>query len=541
MFHQTLPEHVMPQLGVRIDQRVDATSGLDSARASWHRGDFTSCLRALDAVRFPRRSADRAEALLLRGRALLRLDRVDEAATIFSTLDAFHGADERCTARMLYGSAVARSDGQLDRGIAILDNVARDAERLNVHFAIRAEIEYYRALAFWSKRDYDSALRHARAAERAGADIISARAAAVRGWVANANGAYREALSLFQAALGAYGRCQERDVHLAALLVQTISYIELDLFSKKSKSPHRIPSERDLPGAPFDLDVAPIPRLQAATHEAWLYALAGDGFNAYRRGREAIRLAPSDGWRVYALAESSAIADAFGEAISARADAAAAMDLADTVDWEATHHQERIGLLTLAGVTARYDPLRAGRTLDRYNALSSGMDALLEMNGDVRLAAYRDMAAGRVARSQGKLAEARDFLVRAYHTYHDLGFIWRAALALIELDAAGVSRSPDGRGEACLELAASIVRMHFPHSILAKRLSFWMDAVYAALPESQRQVLHDVLRGVSTRDIAKGLGLQYNTVRNRVGFLLKAFKVRTTPALIAECSRRGIA
>lgn len=523
---------------VRVD-RVDANTALESARAAWHRGDFSTCLAALD-TRSPRRSAERAEALLLRGRALLRLDRCAEAVAALESLEPFQGVDERCTARMLHGSAVARAQ-DWERGLSLLDAVAGDAAHLGAHAAIRAEIEYYRALAYWARRDHGQTLRHALVAESGGADIISARAAALRGWVANAKGAYPEALQLFRSALASYRRCRELDVHLAALLVQTIAYLEVDLYSATSCHVPEIPAESDLPGAPFELDVAPVPRLQAATHVAWLYALQGDSFNAYLRAREALRLAHTDAWRVYALAESAAIAAAFEENISARADAATALDIADTIDWEDTHQQERIGLLTLASVIAKYDPLRARRTLDRYDALPSGMDSLLEMNGDVRLDAYRDVAAGRVARSQGDLPSARASLLSAARRYRALGFPWREAVALLDLSSVGVSHVPEDLGRAsCVEAAAHLIHLHCPNSVVTRRLGPWKDAVYRSLTESQRTVLHEVLRGGKLRDIAKRTDREYNTVRNKAGQLLKAFRVNSTPALFAECHRRGI-
>jgi hypothetical protein len=141
-----------------------------AAREAYLRGDFPACLTLLDRLVGSDRL--RPQVLFLRARTLLRLERPHDAAELLEpSLATLADIDETCTARMLHGSAVARSD-RLERGLDLLATVAHDAAVLGADRAVRAEIAYYQALACWAKRDYRDAARFAVQAEHARAHVI---------------------------------------------------------------------------------------------------------------------------------------------------------------------------------------------------------------------------------------------------------------------------------------------------------------------------------------------------------------------------------
>jgi DNA-binding CsgD family transcriptional regulator len=129
----------------------------------------------------------------------------------------------------------------------------------------------------------------------------------------------------------------------------------------------------------------------------------------------------------------------------------------------------------------------------------------------------------------------------AYRVFRQHGYLWRATLALIELDA---TPAPASRREFHQEAAALLVRQHFPHSFLARRLGRWgrvySDPVAAKLTPTQRQVLRYVLDGFSAKEIASATGRSEGRVKNIIADLHTAFDVGSTGRLIAACHRRGI-
>lgn len=135
-------------------------SFLATARDAFLRGDFAACLRALDDVASSE-PVEQREATLLRARTFLRTGRFLEAVALLApALASFVTVDEACTARMLHGTAVARTPddpANVERGRELLEDVAKAAQSLGAHRAIRAEIAYMLAFVHWMKRD-DAAL-----------------------------------------------------------------------------------------------------------------------------------------------------------------------------------------------------------------------------------------------------------------------------------------------------------------------------------------------------------------------------------------------
>jgi DNA-binding NarL/FixJ family response regulator len=443
---------------------------------------------------------------------------------------------------MLHGSAVARSD-QSNRGLDLLSAVAYDAAVLGADRAVRAEIDYYQALACWTKRDYRDAARFAVQAERASIDVISVRATQLRGFIAFVNTRYAEALELFRRAHHAYALCRGRDIDLATQVLLQIAALEQTLRSAAVPGSHASPGGRTLPGSLWGPAVSTPTRLLLCYNDAWLYAHDGDDRNAFHKAREAEDLAETPAWRVWALAARAIIATVFNERAAGREFADQAHELSRLVDWNATVHEERVGLLQLAEVYAYLAPELAGPVLATYDAVTapmSSLDVLRERERDPRLVAWDTYVRGLVLRCNGDTAAAAALLRKAAELFSSCGYLWRKAHVLIELDATDA----ETQGNPYLETAAAIIRENFSRSFLAHRLGRWarvyFDPVAMTLTPAQRDVLRQLLGGLSVRAIAIRTNRSAATVGQHVKRIHQAFETHSIGQLFHECNRRGI-
>jgi DNA-binding CsgD family transcriptional regulator len=504
--------------------------------------DLAACLETLDAAVSLCESQQR-EALLLRARAMLRLYRAAEVVELLGpVLSTFTGADEICTARMLYSVAITRSVS-VKRGLALLDDLNAASLTASAHRTIRAEIAYWTAFAHWLERDYRAALELARVAEAARADIISVRAAALRGYVAATREYFHDALLLFRSALEQYQACRERDADLLHRIVVQIASLEVTLRSAKVPGTH---AERSGGAAASRMEARPASalnefRMVTEAMDAWLFAFDGEKKDAYRRARLSHDLAPNPPWQVWSLANRAQISAAFGDIDVAAEFAAEAVEVGENVDWNATSDEARVGLLLLAEILAVADPLAAVRALQRYDQLTTEIDRSLLFRDDVRLWVLETFVRGLVHRIRGENHEARAAFEAVHAAAKRVGITWRAALALIELDA---TPGKDRSRKPYLREAAELVRDNFPHSFLARRIYRWpkacRDSVVAKLSPTQRKVLRHVLAAKSQKEIAAAMNLSAGTVHNYVTRLLKLFRVHSTAELIVGCYERGI-
>jgi DNA-binding CsgD family transcriptional regulator len=508
------------------------------AREAFFRDDLSACLEMLDGA-VGLSAAELREAILLRARVLIRTDRFADAVVLLGPiLDHFGTVDEACTARMLHGAAVSRTPDNIERGQSLLEAVAASARTLNAHRAIQAEIAYMLAFVHWMKREHTTVLRFAVEAERAEADVISVRAATLRGYVALAMERYPEALALFRSAYDRYARCTERDANLSERIVVQIASLEVTFRSDAVCASHPSSSRSD--GASCRTPSAL--RMQIAAMEAWAHALDGERPGAYRQARIAEDLAPDRSWRMWALANRALLTAAFGDLFGAAEFAAAALEIVETIDWNETDDEQRVGLLFLAEVLTRTDPLAAVRVFDRYDALATAIDRSNLFHDDVRLWIRETFVRALVQRIRGDAGAARDSFALVHAAAERIGYLWRAALALIELDA---TSAPDPlRGQHHLQSAAALVRRHFPRSFVARRLGRWYalcaDPVATSLAPQPREVIRHVLTGKNPKEIANLMGLSEMTVKGYLKTLFRAFDVHSTPELLVVCYRRGI-
>ena len=366
------------------------------------------------------------------------------------------------------------------------------------------------------------------------------RATYLRAFVALARWQYVNALALFQAAGRAYSQCHERDVDLATSITHQLASLEQSLRSATECGSHR---NRKLPGAAFGPAIVTPDRLGIGYDDAWLYALDGDDVAAFRKARETDELAHGlneTPWRVWTLANRAAIAAAFGENAGAYSFAEAADELAGTVDWNQTRDTQRFALLQLAEVRAIVAPATALDALRRYDAVSAPMDRTLmqrDRGGDARLLGWDAFVRGLVLRAQGHHDVAAARFAEAVEAFHRAGYLWRHALALFEL---GTTTQEAGQ----LDRALAIVSEHFPRSFLARRFGAWaqvrLDPLGASLTPTQREVLRFLLEGYTGPQIASLTGRSYNTVRQHVQALHRAFGTHAEHQLVVTCAQRGI-
>jgi tetratricopeptide (TPR) repeat protein/DNA-binding CsgD family transcriptional regulator len=528
------------RLHVRSTLSVRPANVLATARSYWLAGQYERCLATLDEISaLTGRTA--SEALLLRAYALCRLHRFSEVLAILDPEDlVFTAIEDRYNARVLIAAALARS-GEVDRGLAILEDLAATAPALGVDPSTQAEIAYEQAYGFWLRRDLPRAIRFARVAEALRADITSARATMLRAAATVSQGHYPAALQIFHEALTACYGCRDRDEHLLAQIVMQISTLELMLRSSTLTGSLR--EQRQFDAIDFTKS-PPLSVLGLATicNEAWQYAHDGNRAAAFRLGRRAAELASNDYLYVWATSQRAAIAKAFGNVDAAREHAAEAVERAMTLEWSHAVGDETMALLSLAEVLADTDPPAATEIFVQYERLAATYDPSLFFYDDPRPIAYASFVRGLIRRINGQLSEASKELQNAYRSYSEIGHLYRATLALIELDAI---RVPDEHhSSSYLEVAALTIREHFPRSFLVRRLGRWLraydDAIVTHLSPSKRDVLRYLLEGCAPKDIARLRCLAEGTVRNHICEIEAAFNVHSIQELMAACYRRGL-
>ncbi len=511
------------------------------ARKAWAAADYAGCLRALDSIALCHDEAARSTACLFRARVLLRTGSCQEVIELLGpALKTMTGIDA-CIALTHYAVALARI-GDTDRALVLLDDAASAALALGTHARALAEIRYYQALTHWVRRDLRLCVRYAGMVQRSRNDIVSVRGAQLIGFVASAQGRYHASLRTFKSALVAYRRCHERDNDLAATIRLQIGVLETQLRSKHLTGSHRESRVLRVPADARSLELS-ASRCASAYLDAIQFAHDGNSRAAISKARDCMRLAPTAPWRIYALIVRAIVSSAFDECENSRDLLAQATDMAQSIRWEESRGGESVVLLLLAESLAKIDEGTSKRFMARYEVALRGQEALFIGNPcDARRVAHETFVRGLIARAERKTMEARQLLEDAHRRFRATGWLWRAALSLIEIDATPVAAAVPQPFH--LENAASIVREHFPRSFVGNRLGRWRnvytDSVAANLRPAQRQVLRYALDGYSAKDIASVVGRPVKTIGNQVSNLHEAFGVRTTLQLVATCHQRGL-
>jgi DNA-binding CsgD family transcriptional regulator len=490
---------------------------------AWFAGDFEQCLTLCDSVRHDD-ATTRTHVALLRARALLRLDRADDALRSLSIAAATPvGTDEAITTRMLTGSALVRR-GDLDAGLATLVAAAADAR--SAHPTIRSEIALNIGLAHYGHRDFDAANRALVGVAR-DADLVYARAVQYRAWIAVARGKNELAARLFTSALQQLDACTHRDAFFAANSTRMLAHLALERLDRNTWSV--VASRR----AEIDWTVKGLaePRFWIA-YCAASYRLdaEGDVIGAAREARHAEEIAPTAAFRVSARCKRAAIARLTGELHAHRDHTESAADLFSTLDPRTFTADEKLAAAILAEELAGFDGARAKAAFDVYRSIEPELPVMSSHTSSND--GYRALVEAAVTARLGDAAVALERYRRAHDVYGRIGYTRRAATA-----ALGIARlTRDHKMQAYADRVTS----HLPSHTWLRCEVDALKLQGTKLTDVQREVLHLICQGKSNPEIARLRNRSLHTVRNLVARLFEIFEVKSREELAVECVRRGI-
>ena len=277
-----------------------------------------------------------------------------------------------------------------------------------------------------------------------------------------------------------------------------------------------------------------ISRFQALKAVAWCQALAGDQLSCLRYLRLAQRLDIGSAWRVILYLDRSFFASVFGEHQWTSNEFSAAQDLADTIAWEETAGDERVGLLLLAEAAAKLAPKSAPFYIARFNDLGKLRNQLQHFTFDDRLKAMAAYASGIVKISLNEPQAAEEHLRTAWYIFDRIGYDVRAAATALALyRATGKSR--------WLHLAEDKLEA-YPRSWLTKSAQQMPSSPQpnAGLSKMQAEVTALTCEGLSTDEIAQRLKLSRNTILNHLKVVYKKVGVNSRQALVVEAMKRNL-
>ena len=496
---------------------------------AWFTGDFEGCLALCDRVRL--HDVDMVSQLaLLRARALLRIQRPDDAIKVVSDVFVAHGTlDASLTARMLLGTAYVRR-GDYERGIAILEEAHRASP--NAHPTIRSEIALSIALGYYCLRRLEDAER-ALDLVSSDADIVHARALEHRGWIAIARSDYASATESFSGSIRRLDECRHYDRFLEAQGIHALSILAAERLDRPTWLFVEHRSDR------FDWSARGLvaPQFWVGIYSSMMYEVDGRTGDALRFAGDAEQLAGSSVLRLFAQCRRAAILRNVGERF-AHADIVRRMrrDL-ETLDVTALQGDNQLVPLSVAEEVAYCgDVVGARMLLKRYDAQNapSGTTALAN---DPRLKAARSFVDGVVADAAGDRQQAHHHYREAFQTFKRVGYERRALLAALRIgEISGQTYLLD-----YVDRTLRKISDRSPLRARARRHNpLLKDPVAAELSRTERAVLEMVCEGKSTAEIAEARGRSKQTIRNTVSRVLTAFGVADRPALLRECLRRGI-
>lgn len=496
---------------------------------AWFTGDFEGCLALCDRVR-PHDVDMVSQLALLRARALLRIQRPDDAIKVVSDVFVAHGTlDASLTARMLLGTAHVRR-GDHRYGITILEDAYRASP--NAHPTIRSEIALSTALGYYCLRELD-------AAERAldlvcsDADIVHARALEHRGWIAIARSDYAAATESFSGAIRRLDACRHYDRFLEAQGIFALSMLAAERLDRPTWLFVEHRSDR------FDWSASGLvaPQFWVGMYSSMVYEVEGRTGEALRLAGDAEVLAGSSVLRLLAQCRRAAILRGAGERF-AHGDLVRRLrnDL-DALDVNTLQGDHQLIPLSVAEEVAYCGDVVGARTLlKRYDA-QAGPSAATALANDPRLKASRSFVDGVVADAAGDRQQAHHHYRGAFQIFKRVGYERRALLAALRIgEISGQTY--------LLDYVDRTLRKLSDHSPLRERARrhnpALQDPVVAQLSPIERTVLEMVCEGKSTAEIAEARGRSTQTIRNTVSRVLTAFDVADRPALLRECLRRGI-
>ncbi|HEX3465730.1 MAG TPA: LuxR C-terminal-related transcriptional regulator [Candidatus Elarobacter sp.] len=494
--------------------------------AAWFSGAFERCLELCDAVR-RRDPKTQTHLALLKARALLRLDRTEEALRILreaSTIPS--GTDESITLRMLIGAARIRR-GEVEDGLAILLR-ADDEAPANLFSTLRSELALNIALAHYARRRFTDA-ENALDRVRPDSDIVYARALEYRGWIASVQSNGARAATMFRDALQTLESCAHYDRFLEANCIRALAHLAVErldaqLWSTVEKHRARID---------WSADGLVQPRFWTAyCAAAFALEVAGNSVTAARESRLAERLAPNTGCRIEARCKRASIARSGGEWLSQHDHTESALELFEEISLSDLCGDETLAPLVLAEELAYLGRAEDARRALVVHARQQQTSAVLYISHTPATAGYRQFVEGLVADAADDRAAAIQHYREAFRIFVRIGYTRRAVLTAIRL----VRATGDRKMTAYLTRMTSAVS---PHSWIRAEVET-AKSKRIRLTAVQREVLALICQGKSNPEIARLRKRSLHTVRNLVARLFEVFEVQSREQLAVECVRRGL-
>ncbi|HTD35705.1 MAG TPA: LuxR C-terminal-related transcriptional regulator [Candidatus Elarobacter sp.] len=490
---------------------------------AWFAGEFESCLELCDAIR-SRGIESRTHVALLRARALLRLDRPDDALLALQTAAAFPaGTDEAITATMLSGVAHVRR-GDPDHGLALL--LAAQTGSARAHPTIRSEIALNIGLAQYGRRDFDAA-EQALNLVSPDSDLVHARAIQYRAWIAQARSNSEQSARLFRAALAALDTCRHYDRFFEANCVRALAHLSLERLDRKAWA--EVAERR----AKIDWSANGLaqPRFFIAyCAAAYQLDVEGNPLEAAREARHAEQIAPSDAYRVQALCKRASIYRRAGEPLAQRDHLEAAIELLRTCGTALAGDEAMVPYI-LAEELATIDHPETMPTLMRHKDRAT-MSPVLSAKQSLPADPYRSLVEARVLESLGDTRAALQRFRQAHAALSRCGYTRRAVFAALHI----VRSTGDRRMRAFAARATS----HLSPQSWLHRETHVASAQRIRLTAVQREVLALICQGKSNPEIARLRKRSLHTVRNLVARLFELFEVQSREQLAVECVRRGL-
>jgi DNA-binding CsgD family transcriptional regulator len=472
-----------------------------------------------------RDAGTRTHVALARARALVRLNRFDEALSVLRDAPPMiEGSDESLTARMLAGEAHVRR-GDVAQGLGLLRE-AQDAAG-HAYSTIRSEIALNVAFAYYCLHDFTAA-EHALTLVAANEDLISARAISYRAWIAYAHGDGERAARLFVETLEALGACRHYDRYFDANTVRALAHLALERLDPETWNIVR----RRCARIDWSFPALAQPRFFVAYCAATFYLdVEGDALEAAREARHAERVAPSDAFRVQARCKRAWLAKAAGEPVAQRDHADSAAELFATLDPRALAGDEKMVPLVLAEQIAEFQAERALALLELY----CGLVPMAPMKNFVQSPlgeAYRSFVEAAVRERSDDRRLAVQHYRDAFNAFRQSGYPRRAVLAALALWRL--------TGDRSFHKYADTATSHLSRRSWIRREIGAAKTRSARLTPAQRAVLCLICEGKSNPEIARMRKRSLHTIRNVVARLFQIFDVTSREQLAVECVRRGL-
>jgi DNA-binding CsgD family transcriptional regulator len=508
--------------GVRtIESAAALRASYEAAFGLWKAGEYRACLDHLA-------DASDLRALVLRGRALLRLGRPREAIELLHEVqDSTHSTADGTAAQIVRAIAFARTR---DHGSAqaIVEELHRQK---GLDVPARAEVARCATMIAWMRGDTADAEREVIGASLDPAPAARASYYQLRSWIAARREQYSEQARSLVLAAEVLLKAPGDDVGLLADIARTLATLNRDL-----PIPEVAPIVEQLVSTiPWTADLA-VAHFHALRDLGWHHAPHGRYLPALRLAHEAERIAPTAAWRVLALLDRAQLARWASEPASSSASLFAALSLEPTIAWDRTDDEERTALLIAAEVCADVDALRAHALLERFEELAGGFAPRMVARSDRRLLAHRRQVAGAVQHALGNDRAAVESYRSAYVVFAEVGHRWRAAACAARLYRLTSERS-------WLDLGASLIQDYAAGSIAHELTAAGADVDEAVrrLTPREREVLRGLLEGLRVARIAERLKISPHTAKHYATAVYRAFGVDSQSGLMAEAKRRRLA